>query len=201
MEKTKSILSLKRDIKRNSIDTQIFKKQIEDFLINKPDYISYSIKRDLAVMTNMPFYKDRPKKIKIQLSKSDLLEEWIKIFSTHNDFEFISKLLKNLNRNQSQLLRKIVPKIGIKKDIWEHAIPTNFFVNELLTIIRNKDFTNLSKLINIYISAGQHSLTNKENELLKPFNSNMPSYWNWQDPNANPLERYVVVGIHIKEVD
>lgn len=171
---TRSQLSIKREEKRNSAKTLEFKNEVELFLKDKPDYISYSIKRDLAIMTNMPFYKERPNRIKISLSKFELLEEWIKIFSTHSDYDFIVRLIKNLNKNQSQLLRKLSPRTGTKKDIWEHAIPTNYLVNELLLMIKNKDLKDLSKLINIYIEAGQHPLTREENELLKEYNSSMP---------------------------
>jgi len=194
---TRSIASLKREEKRSSLEVVEFKKQVECFLSDKPEYISYSIKRDLACMTNMPFYKDRPKRVKIGLSNVELLEEWIKIFSEHNDFDFITRLLKQLNRNQAQLLRKVSPRKGIKKDIWEHAIPTSFFVNEIVLMIKDKDLRDLKKLILLYVEAGQHSLSTEENELLKQYNSSMPSHWNWRDFSANPLERYSTVGINI----
>lgn len=194
---TRSIISLKREQKRNSFEVMEFKKQVEYFLSDKPEYISYSIKRDLACMTNMPFYKDRPKRVKISLSNVELLEEWIKIFSEHKDFDFITRLLRQLNRNQAQLLRKIAPRKGIKKDIWEHAIPTSFFVNEIISMIKDNDLRDLKKLILLYVEAGQHSLSKEENELLKQYNSSMPSCWDWKNYSVNPLERYLVVGIII----
>lgn len=166
---SRSSASIKREVVRNSLETLHFKEEIEKFLEDKPDYIIYSIKRDLACMTSMPYYKDRPKRVKIPCDKIVLLHEWIKLFLDYEDLNFIIKLLKNLNKNQSQLLRKIAPRKGSKKDIWEHAIPTSFIVNEIILMLQRKDITDVSRLISIYILAGQHSLTKDENSLLKDY--------------------------------
>jgi hypothetical protein len=70
--KEQSLASKKREQKRKSPKTLEFKKQINSFLENKTPEVIYAIKRDLACMTSMPFYKDRPERIKLTL-KSLLL--------------------------------------------------------------------------------------------------------------------------------
>ena len=89
----RSKASLNRELKRNSHETIEFKNQINYFLQGKPDFLNYSIKRDLAIMTNMPFYKDRPKVVKIKLTRPELLTKWMYTFVTHDNIDFIVKLV------------------------------------------------------------------------------------------------------------
>lgn len=124
--KERSIASINRERKRKSPKTLEFKRQINDFLVNQKPEVAYGIKRDLACMTNMPFYKDRPDRIKITLSHKELLIEYMTAFINHSDKEFAIRLIKALNKNQAQTTRKIAPKIGRKSEIWEHAIPAYY---------------------------------------------------------------------------
>lgn len=194
--KERSKASLKREEVRKSPKTLAFKKQINEFLSDKDSRVVYGIKRDLACMTNMPFYKDRPEKIKIDLSYKELLIEYMKAFLNHDDKEFIIKLIKSLNRNQAQTIRKVARRIGEKSELWEHAIPAKFIVDELIEMIERGDLTELSKLLDIYEAAGQRGITKEQNLLLSKYNSSMPENWDWKDENANPLYRHVLVGIN-----
>ncbi len=196
--KEQSIASKKREEKRNSSETLEFRRQINNFLEGKNPEVVYAIKRDLACMTNMPFYKNRPPKIKITFTNKELLAEYMKAFLKHNDKEFIIKLIRWLNKNQAQTIRKIAPKIGRKSEIWEHVIPAKFIVNELVLMINNNDISKLDELIYIYELAGQRGITKDQDLLLYDYRSSMPKDWNWKDKNANPLIRHEIVGIESK---
>lgn len=187
--------SLKREEKRKSPKTLKFKKEINEFLEGKRPEVIYGIKRDLACMTSMPFYKDRPERMKINLNYKELLIEYMKAFVSHEDKGFIIKLIKSLNRNQAQTIRKVAPRIGKKSEIWEHAIPANYIVNELIKMIDNNNISEIDKLLSIYESAGQRGITKEQDLLLSKYKSTMPNDWNWRDKNVNPLYRHEIVGI------
>jgi len=190
-----SELSKKREEKRNSPATQEFRLKILDLVQDTEAEVGYSIMKDLACMTNMPFYKNRPEKVKITKDHVSMLKAYVKLFINHHDEEFAIKTIKSLNKNQAQLLRKVAPRIGTKKDIWEHAIPAKVIVDEIIIMIKNKDLSMLDKLINIYQEAGQRALTKDEDELLSNYKSSMPDGWDWKDTNVDPLARHTIVGI------
>ena len=102
MKKTNSPASLKREKLRNSPETIVFKNKLSEFLINAKPEIAYAIKRDLACMTNMPFYKDRPKVIRFKMNPADLICEYVDLFKTIPDKDFVIDLVKRLSTNQSQ---------------------------------------------------------------------------------------------------
>jgi hypothetical protein len=193
--KEQSLASKKREEKRKSPKTLEFKKQINSFLEDKNPEIIYAIKRDLACMTSMPFYKDRPEKFKLTLNSKELIIEFMKEFIKHNDKEFIIKLIKSLNKNQAQTIRKIAPKIGKKSEIWEHVIPVKYIVDELIVMIENEDISELEKLLEIYELAGQRGITKEQDLLLSEYRSSMPENWNWREENVNPIIRHEIVGI------
>lgn len=193
--KEQSLASKKREETRKSLKTIEFKKQINYFLEGKNLEVIYAIKRDLACMTNMPFYKDRPERIKITLSHKELLIEFMKIFIEYDDKEFIIKLLKSLNKNQAQTIRKVAPRIGEKSEIWEHVIPAKFIVNELIQMVEMKNISDLDKLLTVYETAGQRGITKKQDLLLSEYKSSMPKKWNWKEEIVNPLIRHEIVGI------
>jgi hypothetical protein len=149
----------------------------------------------LACMTSMPFYKDRPEKFKLTLNSKELIIEFMKEFIKHNDKEFIIKLIKSLNKNQAQTIRKIAPKIGKKSEIWEHVIPVKYIVDELIVMIENEDISELEKLLEIYELAGQRGITKEQDLLLSEYRSSMPENWNWREENVNPIIRHEIVGI------
>jgi hypothetical protein len=193
--KEQSLASKKREEKRKSPKTLEFKKQINSFLENKNPEIIYAIKRDLACMTSMPFYKDRPERIKLTLNNKELIIEFMKAFIKHNDKEFIVKLIRSLNKNQAQTIRKVAPKIGGKSEIWEHVIPAKFIVEELIVMIENEDISELEQLLKIYELAGQRGITKEQDLLLSNYRSSMPENWNWREKNVNPIIRHEIVGI------
>lgn len=195
MTEKRSKASLKREEIRKSPKTLQFKREITEFLEDKSSILNYAIKRDLACMTNMPFYKDRPEKIKIELTHRELLVEYMKAFVKHEDKEFVIKLIKALNKNQAQTIRKVAPKIGAKSEVWEHTIPAAVIVNALIDMIENEDISDLDKLLDVYETAGQRGITKEQDSLLAEMKSTMPENWDWQDEDVNPLMRHEVVGI------
>ena len=195
MKKTNSIASLKREEQRNSPKTLAFKIKVNEFLKESKPEIAYAIKRDLACMTNMPFYKDRPKVIRFKMNHIDLICEYAALFKTYQVEEFIIELIKKLSVNQKQIIRKAAPRLGSKKEIWEHAIPTKVIVEELIFMILKKDTTDLCKMLEIYKCAGQRALTKEQDKLLYKYRTSMPENWNWRLKDVNPLARYFEVGI------
>jgi len=193
--KEQSLASKKREEKRKNPKTLEFKRQINSFLEGKNPEIIYAIKRDLACMTSMPFYKDRPERIKLTLSNKELIVEFMKAFIKHNDKEFIIKLVRSLNKNQAQTIRKVAPKIGKKSEIWEHVIPAKFIVEELIVMIEKEDISELEQLLKIYELAGQRGITKEQDLLLSDYRSSMPENWNWREENVNPIIRHEIVGI------
>lgn len=190
-----SKLSKKREEKRNSPSTQEFRLKILDLIKNIEPEVGYSIMKDLSCMTSMPFYKNRPEKIKIIKDNSSMLKAYVELLASHHDENFAIKTIKSLNKNQAQLLRKVAPKIGDKKDIWEHAIPTKVIVDEIVRMIKDKDSSMLDQLLSVYQQAGQRALTKDEDKLLSNYKCSMPDGWNWKDKNVDPLARHTIVGI------
>ena len=193
--KVRSLASIKREEKRNNPKTLDFKRQVNEFLIGKKPEIVYAVRRDLSCMTNMPFYNDRPEKIKIKLNSKELLIEMMQAFVAYENKEFIFELIRSLNKNQAQTIRKVAPKIGTKSEVWEHVIPAKYIVDELIEMIKINDISELDKLLNIYESAGQRGITNHQDQLLSEYRSSMPDNWNWKEENVNPLYRHEKVGI------
>lgn len=197
--KNRSKASIKREEIRLSLKTLKFKEEILAFLKDKSPEINYVIKRDLACMTSMPFYKDRPDKIKINITPREILIEFMNAVYKDEKKELIKDLIKALNKNQAQTIRKIAPKIGKKSDVWEHVIPAKVIVNELISMVENEDISELDKLLDIYEEAGQRAITKEQDFLLSEFKSSMPKGWDWRDENINPLARHEAVGIYHKE--
>jgi len=190
-----SMLSKKREEKRNSPETKEFRLKILDLIKDADSEVGYSIMKDLACMTSMPFYKNRPEKVKITKDHVSMLKSYVELLANYHDEEFSIKTIKSLNANQAQLFRKVAPKVGNKKDIWEHAIPVKVIVDEIIIMIQSKDMSMLDTLIDIYCQAGQRALTKNEDKLLSNYKSSMPNGWDWKDKNVDPLARYTKVGI------
>ncbi len=191
----KSIASIRREQKRNSPETIAFKKKVNALLEYADPVTAYAIKRDLAIMTSMPFYKDRPKVVKFEREPIDLICDYAKLFITCYDQQFISELIRKLSINQGQTLRKAAPRIGIKKEIWEHVIPAKVIADELIKMVLSRDLSDLPRMLEIYRSAGQRGLTKEENRLLDIFRSSMPVGWDWRHSNVDPFARHKLVGI------
>ena len=194
-----SELSKKREEKRNSLATQEFRLSILNLVKGAEPEVGYSIMKDLACMTSIPFYKNRPEKVKIIKDHISMLKAYVQLLINYHDEDFAIKTIKSLNKNQVQLLRKVAPKIGTKKDIWEHAIPAKVIVDEIITMIKSKDLSMLDKLIEVYQEAGQRALTKEEDQLLSNYKSSMPIGWDWKNKNVDPLARHTLVGIIHKQ--
>ena len=193
--KTNSIASLRREQVRNSVETIEFKNKVNEFLKSATPELQYAIKRDLSIMTSMPFYKDRPKVVKFKKDPIDLICGYATLFATCPDKEFIIKLIRKLSINQGQTLRKAAPRIGKKKEIWEHVIPAKVITEELIKMVLNNDLTDLRKMLQIYRLAGQRGLTKEENRLLDKYRCSMPLGWDWRHEDVDPLARHTEVGI------
>lgn len=173
-----------------------FKAKLNKLLENANPEIVYRIKCDLAIQTNMPFYKDRPTKGKVRRIKPrESLRQMLLFFLECHDKEFISLLLKKLSVNQGQIIRKVAPRIGSKSDIWDHAIPVKYIVEELIKMVIKNDLSELDKLLEIYILAGQRGITKEQDLLLKDMKSSMPVNWDWRQADVDPLARHRRVGI------
>ena len=117
-------------------------------------------------------------------------------FNKCEDTPFIIQLIKSLSRQQNQTLRKVAPKVGNKKDVWDHVIPVKFIVDEIIKMILDKDVSQIEKLLTHYTNAGQRGLSDEEDKLLKTkYNCSMPQNWCWKNKNVNLFARYHAVGI------
>lgn len=187
--------SKRREQRRNSPEMLDFRTKIIILLKEAEEDVAYSIQRDLSTMTDMPFYKQPKTKVKSNKNHTDMIKAYISLFASHDDFELVYKLLKELSKNQSQTIRKVVHRTGERKHIWEHVIPTRFFICEIIEMIRLKDLSGLDKLLTIYIKAGQRSVSKEENQLLSEYNSCMPVDWDWRQDGADPFIRHRITGI------
>ncbi len=137
--KTQSDASKKREQRRNSPVIKKFREDILALLEYAEPDVAYSIKRDLSIMTDMPFYKHSYLKIKSGKSRQEMIKCYAELLIANDDINFVVKLLKELSKNQGQTIRKVAPRFGKKQDIWEHAIPTRFVTNVIIEMIKNKD--------------------------------------------------------------
>jgi hypothetical protein len=190
--------SKQREKRRNSPSTVRFKLEIELLLEKADAQISYCMKKDLAAMTDMAFYKYRPKVIKIGLTKKEIIKGYVLVLSNANDIVLSKKALRELSKNQSQTLRTAAPRYGKAKDIWEHAIPAKVIVDELIKMIESSCFKGIDRLLELYEIAGQRPLTKEDNKLLDTLKSSMPNGWNWRDADVDCFARYNAVDIEMK---
>jgi hypothetical protein len=197
-EPVQSKASRKRVLQRLSTSTSVYRKQIDDFLRNVDPAIAYRLRQDLRVMTNMPYYKRAIGPcVKSQHKRSEINMEYARLLLAYNDIKFAGKLLRDLNKNQNQTLRKLAPRIGEPKDVWEHAIPSGYVVNEIIKLIKSNTLHDMTTLLALYEKAGQRALTREQDEKLKPYSDIMPDGWNWRDPNVDWKARYNAVGLPI----
>jgi hypothetical protein len=199
----KSKKSIIRANRRNSPANLSLKNELNEYLINRdtPPLIAHAFKMDLKKMTDMPFYGQkilRPAKYK-RLNPKEILIAYIDFLFDVNDIFLSERLLRAISRQQSQVLRRISPRIGLKKDVWDHLIPTSYIVSELLTMLRERNIDDLSKLIDLYVSAGQRGLTKEEDNLLTShgLKNSMPPHWNWRNSSADIFCRYKILNINI----
>ena len=206
--KTKSILSRKREEKRNSQQTKDFRKKIINFLetTRADNEIVYSIKRDLSKKTDMEFYKQKKKIVKIKRQNIEIVKEYVRLLIEYNDLDFAKRLIKKLSVQQDQALRKIALRSEIDQEkakvygnengIWDHVIPVKVVVSEIVNMIKNNDASEIDKLLNIYCKAGQRFITKDIDNLLKnKYKACMPENWDWRNNKSDPLARYKALNI------
>ena len=204
--KFRSKLSLKREEERKSEKVQNFKNEIENFLKNTeaPEDISYQLRKDLGIMTNMPYYKEY-KGIRNKMDKKKIIMDYAALLMEYDNPNFTSKLINSLSLNQLQTLRKLSPKpkneinrsknIGSNNGIWEHPVPIKYIKKELINLINNKDFNELSNFLDFIIDkTNQIFLTKDEdNKVNSVYRSDMPPGWDWK--TGNVYQRYIDANI------
>ena len=198
--------SLRRERERNSPATQNFKNEVENFLkfTEASDSIAYHLRKDLGIMTNMPYYKEY-KGIRNKMDKKDIIMNYASLLMEYNDPTFTTKLINKLSLNQFQTLRKLSSRdkeeikrskeIGSSNGIWEHPVPIKYIKNELIEIINDKDFIELDKFLDFIINnTHQIFLTKEEDKKVNQlYKDNMPSNWDWK--TGNIYQRYINSGI------
>lgn len=201
---SRSKASLRREARRTCPETQQFREKVETFLqtANTAPDLVYLVKTDLSRKTDQPYYKKpklRPSKPR---PRQTLILELLSLLRQYNDPELTRQLLPALGRHQNSALRKLAPKIATTRRTdcvckWEHAIPTAYFIKELCIWVTSKEEYDIGPLLRIYTLAGQRSLPDTANEIIKAFgySSCMPPDWDWRVAGADYLARYRAVGI------
>jgi len=192
---SQSPASKRREKRRNSLSTVKFREDIEHLLVNAEPQIVYSMKKDLAAMTDMAFYKHRPEVIKVDISAKEIIKGYVHVLASANNMDLAIKSLRELSKNQSQVLRKAALRYGKAKDIWEHAIPVKVIVGELLKMIDSNCFNGIDRLLELYEMAGQRPLTKEDDNLLNTLKYSMPEGWDWRDDDVDIFARYKAVNI------
>ena len=198
--------SLRRERERNSQTTQDFKNEVENFLkiTEAPNDIAYHLRKDLGIMTNMPYYKEY-KGTRNKMDKKDIIMNYASLLMEYNNPTFTTKLINKLSLNQLQTLRKLSSRdkeeikrskeIGSSNGIWEHLVPIKYIKNELIEIINNNDFIELNEFLDFIINnTRQIFLTKEEDKKVNQlYKDNMPSNWDWK--TGNIYQRYINSGI------
>ena len=216
METMQSIASLKRQEQRESEEMQAFKRQILAFLDSteaSPD-IRYHIIKDLAKMTNMPFYKDSHYGRRNRMAPDQAAKNYCALFSRYyadtQDVAFIEKMFSWLTRQQQQQFRKLSRLPATQKakradaikrgatGVYEHPIPVNYTKKLLISYIVADEQPLIHGYIdfvygNTYQVFLESYLNAKVNRL---FHDTMPPDWDWTDPQRNHVfARYVAAEI------
>ena len=194
--------SLKREQKRFSAETKFFREKLEKLIKDHElsEEVAYHLKQDLKKKTDMPFYGllvARPKEMNSRSNLFSVVKGYVQFLISVADEKFSLNLIQMLNRQQGQILRRLAKRQGIKKDIWDHVIPTSYVVSEIMAMLKLGCLNDLEKLLRLYSEAGQKSITKAEDAKLtqKGLRNKMPTGWNWRNQDANPFARYVEAGI------
>jgi len=196
MSQKRTTASLRRERRRLSPENQAFRKQLECLMISHhlPERIAYVMKQDLKKMTDMLYYgmnvKSPHKGGRIELL--EVLKEYVQFLLRVNDLGFASRLLRLLNRQQTQVLRRFAPRIGQKCDVWDHVIPTSYVVAQILEMLSSKNTDDLEILLELYAKAGQRGISKEEDAMLNShgLRDAMPNGWSWRNKNADIFARY-----------
>ena len=199
MERSKS--SLRRESQRNSLEMQIFEKEIEYFFEKAcvPDALRYKIKVNLSTTTNMPYY-GKNKGMRYQMTDREVIKQCCYYLIDFGDIDFSKKLLQWLTRQQNQSFRKMSKKLGEKREknaIWDHAVPVKVSRTILLKYIGEENLERINSFLNYISEIPQISLPKDYDNRLKGagLKESMPKNWQWEKPNSQ-FARYEAVGIY-----
>lgn len=128
-----------------------------------------------------------------------VLIQYASFLAKINDLEFTSALLRMLNRQQNQVLRRFAPRRGDKKDVWDHVIPTSYVVSEIMCMVEARAINDLEHLLDKYAEAGQRGITKEEDARLNAsgLRNTMPPGWNWRDVDSDLFARYRIAKIDL----
>lgn len=189
--------------KRKSPEVKKFKEKIETFFkeAKVPSEIQYKIRVDLSKKMDMPYYKEKKKCIKSNISCVEIAKKYIEYLIEYGNYEFSEKLINELTKHQQQTLRKIHPRNKEQKrkkkylekgSIWEHPIPTNYSKQRILEYIKDGNLDKAKAFID-YLSKVPQIALSKDNDrsVNADWKDSMPEWWNWEEIGKNdPFARY-----------
>ena len=204
-----------------SPENQAFREQLELHIQQQqlPGKIAHAMKQDLKKRPDMLYYKmpaprmtaqpDSRWSVALHLMpvprmsrRPDLktvLIEYAQFLIGANDMTFSATLLRMLNRQQNQTLRRLAPRTGTNKDVWDHVIPTGYIVSEILRMLEARSIDGLERLLDLYAHAGQRAITKEQNAKLNAsgLRNSMPHGWDWRNDNADLFARYKIAGVDL----
>jgi len=186
-----------------SPENQAFRDRLERHIQEQQlaDDVAYVMKQDLKKMTDMLYYgiKIQRPRTSPRLSLKDVLIQYASFLVRIDDLEFSSALLRMLNRQQNQVLRRFAPRRSERKDVWDHVIPTSYVVSEIMCMVKARAINNLERLLDMYAKAGQRGITKEEDARLNAsgLRNAMPPGWNWRDVDADLFARYRIAKINL----
>lgn len=204
-----------------SPENQAFREQLELHFKQQqlPGKFAYAMKQDLKKRPDMLYYKmpdprmtalpDSRWSVALHLlpvprmsRRPDLktvLIEYAQFLIGIKDMTFSATLLRMLNRQQNQTLRRVAPRIGKKKDVWDHVIPAGYIVSEILRMVEALSIDGLERLLDLYAQAGQRAITIEEYAKLNAsgLRNAMPHGWDWRSEDADPFARYKSAGVDL----
>jgi|GEM_PF-1856301 len=204
-----------------SPENQAFREQLELHIQQQQLHgkIAHAMKQDLKKRPDMLYYKmpaprmtalpDSRWSVALHLlpvprmsGRADLktvLIEYVQFLIGVNDMTFSATLLRMLNRQQNQTLRRVAPRIGKKKDVWDHVIPTGYIVSEILRMLEAQSIDGLERLLDLYAQAGQRAISIEEYAKLNAsgLRNSMPHEWDWRSEHADPFARYKSAGVDL----
>ena len=200
----RSSKSLQRERKRNSLETQKTRDEIEIFFkkTGLPDPVKYKIRIDLSTKTDMPYY-GRDKGARYSISPKETIRECCYRLIDYGDMELAEKLLKLLTQQQNQSFRKMSKKHGQKKEkdsIWEHPIPVKVSRTILYKYIEEGNRQKINDFLTFISDIPQIAIPKEIDHRLTSvgLKDAMPKGWNWEI-SGSQFARYTEVGFDYLE--
>ncbi len=197
----RSKASIKREMQRMSPENQALREQLELHIQQQqlPEKIAYAMKQDLKKKTDMLYYKEPVPRMTGLPDLKTVLIQYVQFLIGVNDLTFSATLLRMLNRQQTQTLRRVAPRTGTNKDVWDHVIPTGYIVSEIMRMLEARSIDGLERLLDLYAQAGQRAITKEEDAKLNAsgLRNSMPHGWDWRNEDADLFARYKSAGIDL----